>query len=525
MSDIAITFAVIAGIVALFVWGRLPVEVVAIGAALALWATGVLALEQTVAGFGDPVVIFIASLFIVSEALDATGVTAWAGQQLIDRAGASRTRLVLLMMLVVAALTAIVTVNAAVAALLPVVVVTATRLGIAPSKLLIPLVFGAHAGSQLALTGSNVNMIVSDAMVTYGSSPLGFFEFALAGVPLLIGTLVVVLLLGDRVLPVRSPRTISADLSRHAHTLAQHYGLGTVTADDDVAILDRDAGLLEIVIPPRSPFLGEKVVRGMVTDTGDLVVVAIQRRGVDQGDREVELAIGDAVVLRGPWAALDAKADDPGVLVVDQPGQVRRQAVPLGLHAREAIVVLAGMVVLLVTGVVPPAVAGLLAAGVLIVLRVVSMEGAYRAVNWTTVVLVASLLPLSTAMFETGAADLVAELLIDVVGGMGPYGLLAGLFVVTAVFGQLISNTATALIMIPIAGAAATELGVDVRPVLMSVCVAAAAALLTPVATPVNLIAMGAAGYRFGDYWRLGLVVMAVFFVVAVFVVPAFWPF
>jgi di/tricarboxylate transporter len=262
-----------------------------------------------------------------------------------------------------------------------------------------------------------------------------------------------------------------------------------------------------------------------VTDTGDLVVVAIQRRGVDQGDREVELAIGDAVVLRGPWAALDAKADDPGVLVVDQPGQVRRQAVPLGLHAREAIVVLAGMVVLLVTGVVPPAVAGLLAAGVLIVLRVVSMEGAYRAVNWTTVVLVASLLPLSTAMFETGAADLVAELLIDVVGGMGPYGLLAGLFVVTAVFGQLISNTATALIMIPIAGAAATELGVDVRPVLMSVCVAAAAALLTPVATPVNLIAMGAAGYRFGDYWRLGLVVMAVFFVVAVFVVPAFWPF
>jgi di/tricarboxylate transporter len=298
-----------------------------------------------------------------------------------------------------------------------------------------------------------------------------------------------------------------------------------VTADDDVAILDRDAGLLEIVIPPRSPFLGEKVVRGMVTDTGDLVVVAIQRRGVDQGDREVELAIGDAVVLRGPWAALDAKADDPGVLVVDQPGQVRRQAVPLGLHAREAIVVLAGMVVLLVTGVVPPAVAGLLAAGVLIVLRVVSMEGAYRAVNWTTVVLVASLLPLSTAMFETGAADLVAELLIDVVGGMGPYGLLAGLFVVTAVFGQLISNTATALIMIPIAGAAATELGVDVRPVLMSVCVAAAAALLTPVATPVNLIAMGAAGYRFGDYWRLGLVVMAVFLVVAVFVVPAFWPF
>jgi di/tricarboxylate transporter len=523
MNDIAITFAVIAAIVALFVWGRPPVEVVAIGAALTLWATGVLTLEQTVAGFGDPVVIFIASLFVVSEALDATGVTAWAGQQLIDRAGASRMRLVLLMMLVVAALTAIVTVNAAVAALLPVVVVTATRLGLAPSKLLIPLVFGAHAGSQLALTGSNVNMLVSDALASYGAAPLGYFEFALAGVPLLIGTVAVVLLLGERLLPMRVPRTISADLSRHAWTLAQHYGLGTATGDE-VATIDRDAGLIEIVIPPRSPFIGEKVVRGMSTDTGDLVVVAVQRRGEDLGDREVALAIGDAIVLRGPWAALDAKAGDPGVLVVDQPDQVRRQAVPLGLHAREAILVLAGMVVLLVTGVVPPSVAGLLAAGVLVVLRVVSMEGAYRAINWTTVVLVAAMLPLSTAMFQTGAADLVAEVLIDVVGGMGPYGLLAGLFVVTAVFGQLISNTATALIMIPIGAAAASELGVDVRPVLMSVCVAAAAALLTPVATPVNLIAMGAAGYRFGDYWRLGIVVMGVFFVVSVFVVPLIWP-
>jgi di/tricarboxylate transporter len=108
---------------------------------------------------------------------------------------------------------------------------------------------------------------------------------------------------------------------------------------------------------------------------------------------------------------------------------------------------------------------------------------------------------------------------------MGPTGLLIGLFVVTAIFGQLISNTATALIMIPIGVAASTELGVDLRPVLMSICVASAAALLTPVATPVNLIAMGAAGYRFGDYWRLGLAVMAVFFVVSVFVVPIIWPF
>jgi di/tricarboxylate transporter len=521
VSHVDITFAIIAAIVVLFVWGRLPVEVVAIGAALALWATGVLSLEQVLAGFGDPVVIFIAALFVVSEGLEATGVTAWAGQQLMERARDSETRLLVLMTLVVAALTAVVTVNAAVAALLPVVVVTATRLGRSPSKLLIPLCFASHAGSQLALTGSNVNMVISNAAAEYGVRPFGFFEFALAGVPLLLGTMVVLTLFSDRLLPDRTPPRVSPDLSRHARTLARHYGLSG--GDEEDGLFGRETGLAEFIIPPRSPFVGDRVTRGGLTDDGTLVVVGIQRSG-----REVDalaLAPGDAVVLQGPWQALEARGDDPGILAVNQPELVRRQAVAFGLRAWESVAVLAGMVVLLVTGIVPPAVAGLLAAGALVILRVVSMERAYRSITWTTVVLVAAMLPLSTAMFQTGAADQVAELLIRVVGGMGPYGLLVGLFVVTAVFGQLISNTATALIMIPIGVAASADLGVDLRPVLMSICVASAAALLTPVATPVNLIAMGAAGYRFGDYWRLGLATMTVFFVVAVFVVPVFWPF
>jgi di/tricarboxylate transporter len=521
MDQAQITFAVIAGIVALFIWGRLPVEVVAIGAALVLWLTGVLTLQQSLAGFGDPVIIFIATLFVVSEALDSTGVTAWAGQQLVERAGESRTRLLVLTMLACAALTAFVTVNAAVAALLPVIVVTATRLKIAPSKLLIPLCFGAHAGSQLALTGSNVNLLIAEAAEQYGSRPFGFFEFALAGIPLLIGTIVVVALLADRLLPVRTPQTISADLSQHARTLVAQYGLEP--SDEAPAGFDRETGLAEIVIPPRSPFLGEHVTLGMVSETGDFVVAALQRGG--ESSDALDLLPGDIVVARGRWEGLDATADRPGLLVIDRPDQVRRQAVPFGRGAWEAVAVLVGMVLLLVTAVVPPAVAGLLAAGALIVLRVVTMDQAYRSITWTTVVLVAAMLPLSTAMFESGAADQVAEALISVVGGMGPYGLLIGLFVVTAVFGQLISNTATALIVIPIGAAAAAETGVDIRPVLMSICVAAAAALLTPVATPVNLIAMGAAGYKFGDYWRLGLAVMVVFFVVSVFVVPIFWPF
>lgn len=181
MSDTTITFLVLAAVVLVFMWDKVPVAVVAVGTALSLWATGVLDLEQALAGFGDPTVVFIASLFVVSEGLDASGVTSWAGQQLA-RVGGSRTRLLTAMMLLTAVLTALISVNGSVAALLPVIVVTAVRLGRSASQLLLPLAFGAHAGSLLALTGTPVNVIVSDAADDAGVGQFGFFEFALFGV-------------------------------------------------------------------------------------------------------------------------------------------------------------------------------------------------------------------------------------------------------------------------------------------------------------------------------------------------------
>jgi di/tricarboxylate transporter len=279
------------------------------------------------------------------------------------------------------------------------------------------------------------------------------------------------------------------------------------------------------MIPPRSPLIGETAFPGMVTESGDLVVLAVARAGEELGPRETRLAAGDLLLLQGTWDAIEAHAGDRSVLAVDSPEAIRRQAVPLGPGAGRALLILGGMIVLLATGIVPSAVAGLLAAGLLVLTRVLSPETAYRGISWTTVVLVAGMIPLSTAMTETGAAGLIADGLVAVVGTMGPYALLAGLFIVTAVFGQLISNMATALIVIPIAIAAAIELGVDVRPVLMSVTIAASAAYLTPVATPVNLMVMGPAGYRFGDYWKLGLPLLAITFLVAVFLVPVIWPF
>ncbi len=225
MSDITITFLVLAAVVLVFIWDRLPVAIVALGTAVTLWATGILTLGQSLAGFGDPTVIFIAALFVVAEALDAGGVTAWAGQQLLAGAGQNRTRVLVFMLVLVAVVTALITVNASVAALMPVVAVMAIRLRWPPSQLLMPLAFGAHAGSLLALTGTPVNVIIADAAVDAGVGEIGFFEFAYAGVPLVIGTIAIIVLFGERLLPNRSAKTISRDFSDHAGTLTEQYGV------------------------------------------------------------------------------------------------------------------------------------------------------------------------------------------------------------------------------------------------------------------------------------------------------------
>jgi di/tricarboxylate transporter len=610
LSPITYIAAIIAVTVVLFIWNKLPVVVVAMGTALALWATQVLTLGQALGGFGDPAVIFIACLFVVSAGLETTGVTAWAGQLLIRGAGQeSRTRLLLLTMSLVAVLTALISVNGAVAALLPVVVVMAVRLKRKSSQLLMPLVFSAHAGSMLALTGTPVNVLVSEAGFEAGVGGFGFFEFALVGIPLLAGTMAIIVLFGERLLPQRNGAKMPADLSRHARTLVEQYGLadgifqlrvratspyvglspsdidlsafpgmqlvavqdgdsaaplrrpvgdgdhmlvrGTAeaaaalakrmhlsfredTASDqgEETLFNRRSGLAEVVIPPRSGLIGQTMFPGMVTDSGDLIVLAVQRAGSPTdavnskaGSGGVALRPGDTMLLQGTWKALDLHLSDPDVLVVNSPELVRRQAVPLGPGAYQTIAVLAGMVILLATGFVPPAVAGLLAAGAIILSRILTVEQSYRAIDWTTVILVGALMPLSTAMVETGAAELMAEGLVGLVGDAGPVALLAGLFVLTAVMGQLISNTATALIVIPIGMAAATSMGISPRPVLMSIAVAAAGAFLTPIATPTNLMVMGPGGYAFGDYWKLGLPLLIWFFVVSVFLVPLIWRF
>jgi di/tricarboxylate transporter len=601
MSPATITLVTLAAVVALFVWNRLPVELVAVGSALVLYATGVLTLPQALAGFGDPAVIFIAALFVVSESLDSSGVTAWVAQAIVGRSTGGWRRLLVLIMILAAVLTALIGLNGTAAALIPMVVVIALRRALPPSRLLMPLAFAGSAGGLLLLTGSPVNVVISEAAADAGVGAFGFFEFAVVGIPLVVGTVLLILGFGSRVLPDRQSDHLPPDLSGLAGTIVRDWGLDRVwhlrvpaasplvgrprmtphpglpdlmrivtvmdgasgipssqgavasgdrltmlgaEADitafahqtglsvearrsvDDVErdLLTKDSGVAEAVIPPRSMLAGATVAPSQVIE-GGLVVLGISRGGNDLGGGRTRLREGDVVLVEGAWEALDSAARSHDLLVVNSPELVRRQTVPLGRGSTSALVVLGVMVLLLATGVVPAVVAALTAALAMVLLRVVSVQQAYRGISWTTVLLVAGMIPMATAVTTSGAGDQVASLIVGAVGDASPVVFLAAMFVVTVAFGQLISNTATALIMIPIAVSAAEKLDISARPVLMSLCVAAAVAFLTPVSTPANLMVMGPGGYRFGDYWKLGLPLVLLFGVVSVGLVPLVWQF
>ena len=395
---------------------------------------------------------------------------------------------------------------------------------------MVPPDLSAHARTliqQYALTDGPFRLTVQSGSPWIGRSPAALDPSEYPGVTLVgaqahdrsDGAAVDALAPGD-VLIARG----SADEIRRlcaSEGLSLHAG---PIDESEHRLFTQERGVAEIVIPPRSELIGDRVFPGMTSTSGDLVILALQRRGTDV-TKEMTLAAGDTLLVRGTWEALDESAAHSDVLVVDAPDLVRRQTVPLGPRAWTAIAVLAGMVILLATKAVPEVVAGLLAAGAMVVLRLVSVDQAYKAISWTTVVLVAAMMPLATAMRETGAAETIANGLVYAAGNAGPYALLVGLFLLTASLGQLISNMATALIVSPVALSAAAALGVSARPLLMTIAIAAAASFLTPVATPVNLMVQSPGGYRFGDYWKLGLPLLLWFMVVAVVVVPIFWRF
>jgi len=296
-------------------------------------------------------------------------------------------------------------------------------------------------------------------------------------------------------------------------------------ADSPDEFVSKEIGLAEVIPTPRSEYLGRRMAVGKIGERFRVQLLAVRRQGKPVADREMTLEYGDSLLVRGTWEAIgELQKERRNFVVVGTPEAMASEVTGLRPRAGLAVAALVGMVVLMVTGIVPTVVAALIAAVAVILGGCLSTRQAYRSISWSSVVLIAAMIPMGRALDKTGGASLVAEGLVSTLGNLSPVALMAGIFLLTTGFSQVINNTATAVLVAPIVIQAAVALDVSPYPLLMIVAVAASTAFLTPIGTTTNILVFSPGGYRFMDYVKVGLPLMLLFLAVTLVLVPVIWP-
>ncbi len=288
-----------------------------------------------------------------------------------------------------------------------------------------------------------------------------------------------------------------------------------------------ETGIAEVLLTPKSRLIGRTLKELRFRDRYQLSVVGVKRLGrlVEEDVRETAFRFGDTLLVKGPWEKIRLLQQEPRDFVVPlAPREMRQAFLPLG-RAPLAVGIMAGMMLLMTFSIVPAVTAVLLAAVAMVLSGCVTAQDGYRAVNWESVVLIAGILPMATALEKTGGMALIVTGLSSVLAGAGPLLLLGALFVLTSALSQVISNTATAVLLAPIAYQLALGIDAQPEPFMMGIAVAASTAFATPVASPVNTLVLGPGGYRFGDFFKVGVALQLLILVVSLAVIPLLFPF
>jgi di/tricarboxylate transporter len=605
--DLLLVLGLLAATIAMFAANRPRMDAAALIMMAALPLTGVITVEEALAGFSDPNIVLIAALFVIGEGLVRTGVAQRLGDLLIRHAGRSELRLIPLLMAVVAGIGSFMSSTGVVAIFIPIVLRVVRNAGIAAGRLMMPLSVAALISGMMTLVGTAPNLVVHGQLVREGHAGFGFFDFTPFGVPILACGILYMLFVRRRLAPT-APPAADAGRPRLAHWVEQ-YGLAgrehrlqvgpdspwagkrldeldlratrginivaierprrfgselirplaqTVLAPGDVLFLDvrdpetamaplaesaglrrlplggryftdfsQEIGMAEMMIPAGSRLVGRTVVSAGFRTAYDLSVIGLKRGqdAIAANLLEETLRVGDTLLVVGPWRAIrKLKADRHDLIVLNEPAELD-EVVPAPRGAPFAVGVLALVVALMVSGVVPNVQAALIGCLLLGLFRCMDMAGAYRAIHWQSLVLIVGMLPFSLALERTGGIALAVEALRAAVGGAGPYAMLAALFVLTALFGLFISNTATAVLMAPVALSLAADLGVSPYPFAMTVAIAASAAFMTPVSSPVNTLVVGPGNYTFLDFVRVGVPFAVIVLALTVLLVPLVFPF
>lgn len=603
MSATALTLIVLALTVLLMVSDRFPPDLVAVGCLLALYLGGVLTVQESLAGFSDPLVVFLAALFVLGGALIQTGVADRVGQWLVERTGQSYRSFIIPVMAITAVLSSMVSSTATMAILMPAVLEAARKQGRSARQVLLPMAYACLCGGMLTLVSTTPNLVASNALEEAGHPPYSFFAFTPFGGMALLACLILFWFWGERLFAEEpgenepSPPGV-ADLVATHHLLedlrqaqlppghqlasrtlsewdlAHHYGvtlLGwTVPGHSEFHHADprhrigdsatlfllaspaewreflqaeglsdvqpvefpgeealRGGGVVEIVLSSRSPWLGHTLRQWRFFQRYGARVLALNRRGEIRRNsfQDVPLRLGDVLLVGGSWTVLKGLSRyKQSFVLCGTPIELDRASYNFGKQTI-AILAFAAMIALLSLGLLPQAMAALLCAGVAVLAGCLTPRQAYSSVSWESIVLVACLLPLATALEKSGVLQLLATALSVQLQGLSPQITALAFLGVGVIVSQLLSNTATAILLAPLALQVAQGLQASPRPFLMLVAIAASCPFLSPIGSPVNTLILGPGRYKTRDFLKAGFPLLLAIIPLAVLLVPLLFPF
>ncbi|SHG68039.1 SLC13 family permease [Flagellimonas flava] len=290
-------------------------------------------------------------------------------------------------------------------------------------------------------------------------------------------------------------------------------------------LINQEVGMAEMIITPKSVFVGKTLPLGHYLKQAGVQLLAASRNSRPLTGK-IKIVAGDAFIIRGQWENIEALTSMYENLVISgSPEALSKNVDELTPRSYIALGTLVLMVLLLVFKIVPGAIAALACAGIMMLTGCVPISKAYKGISWTSVVMIAAMIPMGLALQKTGVAQMAANSLVEALGSIHPTALLAGIFLLTTTFSQTINNSATAVLMAPIAIMASTTLGVSPKPYMIAVAISASTAFLTPVGTTTNAMVMSSGGYRFMDYIKVGGPLLLLFFIATLVLVPMIWSF
>ncbi len=496
-----LTLIVLLVTVIMFVVGRLRADIVALCALSVLLLAGILTPEEALSGFSSKVVIMMIGLFVVGGAILQTGLAKAASQRIIRLSKGNDIKLFLLVILTTSFIGAFVSNTGTVALMMPIVVSMAAQSNTSPGKLLMPLAFASSLGGMLTLIGTPPNLVIQEALTDAGFEPLSFFSFFPVGIVCITLGIIVLLplsriFLGKEKKEGRRRKSKSKSMDE----LVSEYQLQSYTE--------------AYRIGSHSPLVGKTVAQLDLRNRHGLSIIEIRKeltntnRGLWSNIDKLDMAESDWVVLGRP---------------IEQASKVT-----LNYKAPVAALIMLLMVCMMVFDFIPvEPVTAVIVAGLLMVLTGCfrNVEAAYKTIKWESIVLIAAMMPMSIALEKTGVSTLISSSLVNALGNMGPMVLLAGVYYTTTLLTMFISNTATAVLMAPIAMSAASQVGVSPYAFLFAVTLGASMCFASPFSTPPNALVMKAGQYQFMDYIKVGLPLQLLIGLVMTFVLPLLFPF